>query len=77
MPGVVKVHQRCTCPVMIVSIFIFQAQKHKMSSDGGVGAPVHFVTVHPYVIEVFTVARANTVTFSSSRDVVIRSLQTG
>ena len=42
-----------------------------MSSDGGVGAPVHFVTVHPYVIEVFTVARSNTVTFSSSRDVVI------
>ena len=58
---------------------IFQAQKYKMSSvDGGVvGAPVHFVTVHPYVIEVFTVARANTVTFSSSRDVVINSMQTG
>ena len=48
------------------------------SVDGGVvGAPVHFVTVHPYVIEVFTVARANTVTFSSSRDVVINSMQTG
>ena len=64
-------------PSDMISIFIFQAQKHKMSSDGGVGAPVHFVTVHPYVIEVFTVARANTVTFSSSRDVVINSLQTG
>ena len=45
---------------------------------GGVGAPVHFVTVHPYVIEVFTVARANTVTFSPTRDViVINSMQTG
>ena len=71
MPIVVKVHQKCSQS--------FQAQKYKMSSvDGGVvGAPVHFVTVHPYVIEVFTVARANTVTFSSSRDVVINSMQTG
>ena len=72
MPSVVKVHQKCSQS--------FQAQKYKMSSSvdgGGVGAPVHFVTVHPYVIEVFTVARANTVTFSSSRDdIVINSMQT-